>query len=52
MNKAEQRKESQSLSGSLANAMIGVDEAAYQDEYNYYEALNRLFESAFCSKSK
>lgn len=52
MNKAEQRKESLSLSGSLANAMIGVDEAAYQDEYNYYEALNRLFESAFCSKSK
>lgn len=50
MNKAEQRKESQSLSGSLANAVFGVDEAAYQDEYNYYEAINQLFESVFLSK--
>ncbi len=46
MNKVEQRKESRSLSGSLANAMFGVDETAFQDEYNYYQALNRLFESA------
>lgn len=44
-NKAEERKNS--LSGALANAVFGYDEAAYNEEYTYYDMIEDLFQEAF-----
>ena len=46
-NKAEERKQSGSLRGALANAVWGVDEAAYAAEYEYYGMVEQLFEELF-----
>ncbi len=43
MNKADERKRSGSLSGMLLNAISGPNEAAYQEEYGYYDMIENIF---------
>ena len=45
--KAEERRQSRSLRGALANAVFGVDEAAFAAEYEYYDMLEQLFNEIF-----
>lgn len=42
---AEERK--QTLGGMLLNAVAGVNQAAYDAEYEYYEMVENLFQSVF-----
>ncbi len=43
MHKADERKKSGSLSGMLLNAISGPNEAAYDEEYNYYDMIENIF---------
>lgn len=45
MNRAEER--GGKLSGMLMNAIVGVDKAAMQAEYEYYDMLEELFVEVF-----
>lgn len=43
----EERRRSGSLSGLLINALVGVNQADYNAEYDYYEIVNEIFERLF-----
>lgn len=46
-NQTKEREQKGTLTGMLANAVFGVDQAAYNKEYEYYDALESLFAEIF-----
>ena len=46
-HQVEENRRSGSLGGLIINALIGVNQAAYNAEYDYYEMVNEMFGRLF-----